>query len=43
MAAETTANLKLAVLIDADNATPSVAEALLAEVSKFGTSFVQRV
>ncbi|KAK3897036.1 NYN domain-containing protein [Staphylotrichum tortipilum] len=42
MATETTANLKLAVLIDADNATPSVAEALLAEVSKFGTSFVRR-
>ncbi len=42
MAAETTANLKLAVLIDADNAKPSVAEALLVEVSKFGTSFVRR-
>jgi len=42
MAAETSANLKLAVLIDADNATPSVAEALLAEVAKFGTSFVRR-
>ena len=35
-------NSKLAVLIDADNATPRVAEALLAEVAKYGTSFVRR-
>jgi len=34
--------VKLAVLIDADNAQPSVANALLAEVSKYGTSFVRR-
>ncbi|KAK4138999.1 hypothetical protein BT67DRAFT_368930 [Trichocladium antarcticum] len=42
MTTETTANLKLAVLIDADNATPVVADALLAEVAKYGTSFVRR-
>ncbi|GAB1312743.1 HTH OST-type domain-containing protein [Madurella fahalii] len=35
-------NLKLAVLIDADNAMPGVADALLAEVAKYGTSFVRR-
>ncbi|KAG9253573.1 NYN domain-containing protein [Emericellopsis atlantica] len=34
--------VKLAVLIDADNARPSVAGALLAEVAKYGTSFVRR-
>ena len=33
---------KLAVLIDADNAKPSVAEALLAEVAKYGTAHVKR-
>lgn len=42
MTTESTANLKLAVLIDADNATPVVADALLAEVAKYGTSFVRR-
>ncbi|KAK4031780.1 NYN domain-containing protein [Parachaetomium inaequale] len=35
-------NSKLAVLIDADNASPNVADALLAEVAKYGTSFVKR-
>jgi hypothetical protein len=35
-------NVKLAVLIDADNAMPSVANALLTEVAKYGTSFVRR-
>ncbi|SPO07551.1 uncharacterized protein DNG_10246 [Cephalotrichum gorgonifer] len=33
---------KLAVLIDADNAQPSVAGPLLAEVAKYGTTFVRR-
>src|SRR5881227_2338726 len=33
---------KLAVLIDADNAQPSITEALLAEVAKFGTAHVRR-
>lgn len=39
MASETT---KLAVLIDADNAQPAAIGALLAEVTKFGTTFVRR-
>lgn len=34
--------VKLAVLIDADNAQPAVATALLAEVAKYGTAFVRR-
>ncbi|MGO4704107.1 NYN domain-containing protein [Dyella sp. 2RAB6] len=33
---------KLAVLIDADNAQPNLAEALLAEVAKYGTAHVKR-
>ncbi|WP_329521859.1 NYN domain-containing protein [Spirillospora sp. NBC_01491] len=33
---------KLAVLIDADNAKPSVVEELLAEVAKYGTAHVKR-
>lgn len=33
---------KLAVLIDADNAQPSMAEGLLAEVAKYGTAHVKR-
>ncbi len=33
----------LAVLIDADNAQPSVTEGLLAEIAKFGTSSVKRI
>ena len=33
---------KLAVLIDADNAQPSITEGLLAEVAKFGTAHVKR-
>jgi uncharacterized LabA/DUF88 family protein len=40
MADENTA--KLAVLIDADNAQPATAEALLAEVAKYGTANVKR-
>ena len=39
MASETT---KLAVLIDADNAQPSAVGFLLAEVTKYGTTFVRR-
>jgi uncharacterized LabA/DUF88 family protein len=34
---------KLAVLIDADNAQPSVIENLLAEVAKYGTANVKRI
>src|SRR5215471_18031139 len=33
---------KLAVLIDADNAQPSITQALLAEVAKYGTAHVKR-
>ena len=35
-------HIKLAVLIDADNAQPSIAEGLLAEVAKYGTAHVKR-
>ncbi|KAJ2979745.1 hypothetical protein NQ176_g3067 [Zarea fungicola] len=41
MAADATA-AKLAVLIDADNVPPSIANALLAEIAKYGTAFVKR-
>jgi uncharacterized LabA/DUF88 family protein len=34
---------KLVVLIDADNAQPSIVEALLAEIAKYGTSSVRRI
>ncbi|RJF88021.1 NYN domain-containing protein [Oleomonas cavernae] len=34
---------KLAVLIDADNAQPSLAEALLAEIAKYGVASVKRI
>ena len=34
---------RLAVLIDADNAQPSVIEGLLAEVAKFGIASVKRI
>ncbi|MGW7532410.1 NYN domain-containing protein [Amycolatopsis sp. NPDC054798] len=34
--------VKLAVLIDADNARPSIIESLLAEVAKYGTAHVKR-
>src|ERR1700741_4812130 len=33
---------RLAVLIDADNAQPGIAEGLLAEVAKYGTAHVKR-
>lgn len=35
-------HVKLAVLIDADNAQPGLAEALLGEVAKYGTAHVKR-
>ncbi len=34
---------KLAVLIDADNARPSIVEGLLAEIAKYGTASVKRI
>ncbi len=40
MAEENTA--RLAVLIDADNAQPGIAEGLLAEIAKYGTAHVKR-
>jgi uncharacterized LabA/DUF88 family protein len=40
MASENTS--RLAVLIDADNAQPSITEGLLAEVAKYGTAHVKR-
>ncbi len=40
MATENTA--RLAVLIDADNAQPSITTGLLAEVAKYGTAHVKR-
>ncbi|MBK1724477.1 NYN domain-containing protein [Thiocystis violacea] len=36
-------NLKLAVLIDADNAQASIVEGLLAEIAKYGTAHVKRI
>jgi hypothetical protein len=39
----TTQNYRLAVLIDADNAQPSVIEGLLAEVAKLGVASVKRI
>ena len=36
-------NVKLAVLIDADNAQPSIVEGLLSEITKFGTANVKRI
>lgn len=38
----TSASVKLAVLIDADNAKPNMAGVLLAEIAKYGTAFVKR-
>jgi uncharacterized LabA/DUF88 family protein len=37
------ANLKLAVLIDADNAQATIVEGLLAEIAKYGTAHVKRI
>ena len=36
-------NLKLAVLIDADNAHPRIIDALLAEIANYGTASVRRI
>ena len=41
--ATTQTNIRLAVLIDADNAQPSVIEGLLAEVAKLGVASVKRI
>jgi hypothetical protein len=41
--ASTQSNNRLAVLIDADNAQPSVIEGLLAEVAKLGVASVKRI
>lgn len=40
---ENNRNRHLAVLIDADNAQPSIIEGLLAEVAKYGTANVKRI
>ena len=34
---------KLAVLIDADNTPPSIIDALLAEIAKYGIASVRRI
>jgi hypothetical protein len=34
---------KLAVLIDADNAKPSILDELLSEIAKYGVSSVKRI
>jgi len=36
-------NQKLAVLVDADNAQPSIVDALLAEIANYGTASVKRI
>lgn len=43
MAATEETNISLAVLIDADNASPSIIEGLLAEIAKYGTASVKRI
>lgn len=40
---EANSTSKLAVLIDADNAQPSIIEGLLAEIAKYGTANVKRI
>lgn len=40
---DTANTTKLAVLIDADNAQPSIIEGLLAEIAKYGTANVKRI
>lgn len=42
-AGEPSGSFRLAVLIDADNARPSVVEGLLAEVAKYGVAGVRRI
>jgi uncharacterized LabA/DUF88 family protein len=43
MSSETPAQNRLAVLIDADNANPSITEGLLAEIAKYGVASVKRI
>ncbi len=43
MADESSESARLAVLIDADNARPSVVEGLPAEVAKYGVAGVRRI
>jgi uncharacterized LabA/DUF88 family protein len=43
MSASETSQGRLAVLIDADNAQPSITEGLLSEVSKYGVASVKRI
>lgn len=43
MAVPTDGNASLAVLIDADNASPAIVEGLLAEVAKLGVASVKRI
>ncbi|MGB7569572.1 MAG: NYN domain-containing protein [Chitinivibrionales bacterium] len=43
MATEIESNAPLAVLIDADNANPSIIEGLLEEVAKIGVASVKRI
>ncbi|MHC1728595.1 MAG: NYN domain-containing protein [Syntrophobacteraceae bacterium] len=43
MSSETSAQNRLAVLIDADNANPSITEGLLAEIAKYGIASVKRI
>ncbi len=40
---DTESTQKLAILIDADNAQPSITENLLAEIAKYGTASVKRI
>ncbi|MBN1435283.1 NYN domain-containing protein, partial [Candidatus Fermentibacterales bacterium] len=43
MMAESQSQQRLAVLIDADNAQPSITEELLAEIAKYGIASVKRI
>ncbi len=43
MDARNAAEKRLAVLIDADNTTPTIIDALVAEISKYGTATVKRI
>lgn len=43
MASSPESNISLAVLIDADNANPSIVDGLLAEVAKLGVASVKRI
>ena len=43
MSVSETSQSRLAVLIDADNAQPSITEGLLSEVAKYGVASVKRI